>query len=721
MQHVAGKIGLNGPQTLQLTMNSLIDNFVESYGDLNAQFGGTETSNPVSVDPETNCASTNKPTNVVTPAGVVFKVPEKSQIRFNIIEKYKNSAPDGALSGFTNVERDIFGGRAAPRGQTGQSINGNYFKGYENLSSRGEGYYPYTPLVDVSQPVEIWLGVAGYDPGKKIWTNTLRNQKLIDGQTNSEGSGIITKNVIGKISPPSKNLSQTYDISTAGNPPSNFAGWNVATGIKHVDRQYTDENTSHFIINIPRANGQEPISIFVDRFRRKFYVFNCANGLWTESQNINNYINDLLLTDTFYKVVDVIVKLATDGHFVLDVVGMIPVIGSAADIINGVWYYIEGDAINGTLSFVGAIPGIGELAIVGKFVAIAGTTAYVLANGKKITKFVQRIFKAGSGVDFVMDWIKYADDLRARGISDDVADSILRHLQNPAFQATDEGLALIKKFSDNPELLVNSIKTAEEAFKVGSLLTKDIDVIISISKILDDPAKLALFNRLEGGGFASFLKDYNFAGCKTCLSSKGTQLGYAAMPFLDEILENTVWAMEHFQETTGFWSLMKREADGGNLWSKDGIQHMLRDMKNQGYTDVVAFDQALAGSINKFDVRLANGTLVEYKSYLNSSKVDGGQFMAYFNNINSWSRLEYVFNSSKITSELELYKQFRNIMENNASAIWQNKRNLLQELVLENGQSVNSLSRFTSYLEELKKATKVEDFSGDLFSFIQIR
>lgn len=44
------------------------------------------------------------------------------------------------------------------------------------------------------------------------------------------------------------------------------------------------------------------------------------------------------------------------GHTALDVAGMVPVIGEAADIANAGWYAIEGDYMNAALSAAGAIP-----------------------------------------------------------------------------------------------------------------------------------------------------------------------------------------------------------------------------------------------------------------------------------------------------------------------------------------------------------------------------
>ncbi len=48
------------------------------------------------------------------------------------------------------------------------------------------------------------------------------------------------------------------------------------------------------------------------------------------------------------------------GHGALDVAGFVPVVGAAADGINGLWYAAKGDRTNAALSFGAAVPGVGD-------------------------------------------------------------------------------------------------------------------------------------------------------------------------------------------------------------------------------------------------------------------------------------------------------------------------------------------------------------------------
>jgi hypothetical protein len=49
------------------------------------------------------------------------------------------------------------------------------------------------------------------------------------------------------------------------------------------------------------------------------------------------------------------------GHAVLNVAGMVPVIGAPADAINAGWYAAQGDWGNAALSAATAIPGPGDV------------------------------------------------------------------------------------------------------------------------------------------------------------------------------------------------------------------------------------------------------------------------------------------------------------------------------------------------------------------------
>lgn len=48
------------------------------------------------------------------------------------------------------------------------------------------------------------------------------------------------------------------------------------------------------------------------------------------------------------------------GHTILDGAGFLPVVGAAADVVNGVWYAAEGKETDAAFSFGAAVPGVGD-------------------------------------------------------------------------------------------------------------------------------------------------------------------------------------------------------------------------------------------------------------------------------------------------------------------------------------------------------------------------
>ena len=76
------------------------------------------------------------------------------------------------------------------------------------------------------------------------------------------------------------------------------------------------------------------------------------------------------------------------GHTFLDFVGLAPVVGEPADVINGIWYFLDGDKFNGGLSIGAALPFAGWGASGGKLgkkgVDAAGTGADNVVNGTRL-------------------------------------------------------------------------------------------------------------------------------------------------------------------------------------------------------------------------------------------------------------------------------------------------------------------------------------------------
>jgi hypothetical protein len=81
------------------------------------------------------------------------------------------------------------------------------------------------------------------------------------------------------------------------------------------------------------------------------------------------------------------------GHDALDILGVVPLFGEGFDAINGIWYALEGDYLNASLSMAAVVPVVGTAATttkVGLKLAAKRGTQYT----KSSLKLGQQMHKA---------------------------------------------------------------------------------------------------------------------------------------------------------------------------------------------------------------------------------------------------------------------------------------------------------------------------------------
>lgn len=71
------------------------------------------------------------------------------------------------------------------------------------------------------------------------------------------------------------------------------------------------------------------------------------------------------------------------GHLTLDVAGLFPGAGEFADITNAVWYALEGEYLNASLSLISSIPALGD----------------VIGKGGKLALWLSKAGKTGAAVE----------------------------------------------------------------------------------------------------------------------------------------------------------------------------------------------------------------------------------------------------------------------------------------------------------------------------------
>ncbi len=83
------------------------------------------------------------------------------------------------------------------------------------------------------------------------------------------------------------------------------------------------------------------------------------------------------------------VDWAAIGHGALDLLGFLPGLGAAADVANGLWYMAEGNYVDAGMSFLSAIPGVGDAAGVGKIGLKTGLKAVDAAGAVSQAKRIE--------------------------------------------------------------------------------------------------------------------------------------------------------------------------------------------------------------------------------------------------------------------------------------------------------------------------------------------
>lgn len=104
--------------------------------------------------------------------------------------------------------------------------------------------------------------------------------------------------------------------------------------------------------------------------------------------------------------------LSTVGHLALDVLGLVPVIGEPADLLNAAWYAKEGDYTNAALSAASAVPVAGYAATATKF-GLKGADAAMTAS--KAANAADTAVGAARVADTATDAAKAAPAINAQG------------------------------------------------------------------------------------------------------------------------------------------------------------------------------------------------------------------------------------------------------------------------------------------------------------------
>ncbi|WP_051754879.1 RHS repeat-associated core domain-containing protein [Kitasatospora purpeofusca] len=167
-----------------------------------------------------------------------------------------------------------------------------------------------------------------------------------------------------------------------------------ATGLTHLGAREYDPKLGRFLSVDPVIDTSDPQQLQGYLYANNSpLTFSDPSGLWWGSSIVKK------ATQAVSKAVDVVKEnystISNIGHTVLDVAGMIPVIGDACDIVNGVWYAAEGDWKNAAMSLVAVVPVIGSAATAAR---VASKVAKAVDTATDVVKAVERGSEAAKGI-----------------------------------------------------------------------------------------------------------------------------------------------------------------------------------------------------------------------------------------------------------------------------------------------------------------------------------
>jgi RHS repeat-associated protein len=239
------------------------------------------------------------------------------------------------------------------------------------------------------------------------------------GSVEFSAYGYTARGDVAVLTDDSGNTRATYGYTAYGSPDKD-----LMTGVDKIDPNNPDKepyNTYRF--NAKRMDpatgnydmGARDYNPGLNRFlERDMYAGALADiGLATDPFTMNRYA---------FGGGNPISRLEYNGHFswgalghaVLDVAGLVPVVGEVADLANAGWYAAEGDYANAALSAAGAIPfvGWGAAAIKGGKYAYKG-----IKEARAGAKLVDDAIEEGSKLvdDVVENGGKLVDDAGSAG------------------------------------------------------------------------------------------------------------------------------------------------------------------------------------------------------------------------------------------------------------------------------------------------------------------
>ena len=278
---------------------------------------------------------------------------------------------------------------------------------------------------------------------------------------------------------------------------------------------------------------------------------------------------------------------------------------------------------------------------------------------------------------------------RLEDVSEDVAEELFNGRTAPIGGDTNARLAHTAEDTAEKvtkELLEKAESLVKKARSEASKFANDSKVINKVAEFLSNKKALEAIGGEEG--LEAIIRANVRAGCSTC--------GKATTSFLknmDEYLDDVLDFVSKYKEVDGFddviRELKKLNKDNSPNYAVEGAAFMLGKMRKTSEItpqSVKRFDARFESkeidcSNCRFDIELFQKNVgdlkyLEYKSYIDASKISLNQFQSYLQSVNTLGELRYVFDISKISASKTkggIKKFFTNNEDEIFKTIWKNK------------------------------------------------
>jgi hypothetical protein len=196
------------------------------------------------------------------------------------------------------------------------------------------------------------------------------------------------------------------------------------------------------------------------------------------------------------------------GHQTLDILGFIPLAGEAFDVVNGMWYLVEGDGGNATLCFASMLPIVGDAAVKSSKYAIK------IIKGRKLQKLFDLTDESLLAYGRIAKTLQQGGDITCRECLE-LSGKLLAH--KPGKAAAIEKLAT--RITDSDQLKTVLIKVDEMGTTQKGKFLDDVGQIDDVAKF--DGGLLDAWKKMDNLGADDALRQNTGALEVLDLKAKG--------------------------------------------------------------------------------------------------------------------------------------------------------------------------------------------------------